>query len=199
MIEAYPLCWPAGKPRATSRGHSNFKTNFGSARDKCRNEIYLLGGRDVIISTNIPLKGNGDPYADSRKNVGDTGVAVYFNYKKKAMAFCCDRWWRVEDNMHAISLTIGAMRGISRWGTGDMQEAAFTGFIALPAPGQTSRGWRQVFGVDEDCSFSMAETAYKILRSRNHPDKCPGDLEAAARFDEVQKAYEQAKTELGIR
>ena len=114
-IEAYPLAWPVGRPRSKHHEHARFKTSFGRARDKCRGEIYLLGGRDVIISTNIPLKRDGYPYADSRANVGDTGVAVYFTYKKRQMCFACDRYWKAEDNMHAISLTIGALRGVARY------------------------------------------------------------------------------------
>lgn len=191
VIEAYPLCWPVGKPRCKSRGFSAFKTTFAKARDKCRNEIYLLSGDEVIISTNIPLKGNGDPYADHRKNINnDTGVAVYFTYKKKQMAFCCDRWWKVEDNMHAISLTIGALRGIARWGTGDMMEAAFTGFTALTSP-DAARPWRETLGNDI-YSDEQLEARYRALRSQHHPDK-GGTPEM---FDRVQKAYEQARQEI---
>lgn len=196
VIEAFPLCWPTGRPRAKVHEHAIFKTSFGKARDVCRGEIYLLGGRDVVISTNIPLKRDGDPYADSRSNVSDTGVAVYFTYKKRQMCFACDRWWKVEDNMQAIAKTIGALRGVARWGTGDMMEAAFTGFAALPAPGQTSgKGWREVLGFppEHTPSFDEARDAYRLIRSETHPDKPEGDAEM---FNTVQRAWELAQQEI---
>jgi hypothetical protein len=194
-IEAFPLCWPAGRPRSKWREQARFKTTFGKARDNCRGEIQLLGGTNMIISTNIPLKRDGLPYADHRSNVSDTGVAVYFTYKKRQMCFACDRWYRIEDNMHAIGLTIGALRGIARWGTGDMMEAAFTGFEALPPPGQTSgRGWREILGFPPDRTppASEVESNYRFLRSKHHPDKGG----SAEEFNAVQRAVEQARDEL---
>ena len=50
------------------------------------------------------------------------------------MCFACDKWRDVYDNIYAIGKTIEALRGIERWGTGDMVEQAFTGFVALPSP-----------------------------------------------------------------
>lgn len=188
---AYPLCWPQGRPRTEPhrRTWSNFKTGFGRARDECLREIDLLGGKEPIISTNLALRLDGLPRGDQAQP-RDSGVAVYFVYKKRPMCFACDRWAKVDDNMHAIALTIGALRGIARWGTGDMMEAAFTGFAALPA--SVSRPWREVLHVGERATREETERNYRALRSANHPDK-GGD---GQRFDEVQKAWEQAQKEL---
>ncbi|KAF7958244.1 hypothetical protein AWV80_01355 [Cupriavidus sp. UYMU48A] len=98
-----------------------------------------------MISTNVPLRQDGLPYASYRK-VDDEGVAVYFTLDGQQMSFACDRWNKVEHNMHAIVKTIDALRGIARWGTGDMMRAAFTGFAALPSP-STVRSWREIIGV----------------------------------------------------
>jgi hypothetical protein len=49
------------------------------------------------------------------------------------MCFACDRWDSVADNVQAIRKTIEALRGIERWGTGDMVQRAFAGFVALPS------------------------------------------------------------------
>lgn len=48
------------------------------------------------------------------------------------MCFACEKWQDVYGNIYAIGKTIEALRGIERWGTGDMVEQAFTGFVALP-------------------------------------------------------------------
>lgn len=195
-IEAYPLCWPAGRKRTGqyNREQARFDMSFARARDEIVRQVQMLVGRytrsDLIISTNIALRRDGLPLAAQRQP-DDPGVAIYFTYKKRQMAFACDRWKKVEDNMQAIAKTIDALRGVARWGTGDMMEAAFTGFTALPAPGQTSaRGWRDVLG--HDVTAPELEARYRALRSQHHPDK-GGSSET---FHAVQVAYEQAKQEL---
>jgi hypothetical protein len=192
-IDAYPLTWPPGRKRTErwKREKSNFDVTFARARDDVIHEVELLtgvkhgyGGRSAtILSTNIALRRDGLPLAGQRQPE-DPGAAVYFTYREQPMSFACDRWNKVEDNLRAIAKTIEALRGIARWGTGDMLKAAFTGFAALPAPG-AAREWWQVLGVPRDAPRDAITTAYRRLRSEHHPDK-GGD---AARFDEVERAY----------
>lgn len=184
-IEAFPLCWPPHRKRSAHRQTGPFRTSFAKARNHIVGEVRRLGGRQTIISTNVELKRDGLPYA-SFKTPDDPGVAVYFTYKGKQMCFACDRYRGIEDNMHAISLTISALRGIARWGTGDMMESAFSGFTALPSPDQITR-WHDILGVSAMARREEVEAAYRRLRSANHPDK-GGD---GAKFDEVQRAWEQ--------
>lgn len=193
-IEAYPLQWPSGRSRTSqwSREQGKFDVSFARARDNIINEVKLLaGGRWgpdplTVISTNIPLRRDGLPLAGQR-TPEDTGVAVYFLYKKRQMSFACDRWQKIEHNMQAIAKTIEALRGIARWGTGDMLEAAFTGFMALAAPG-AARPWWEVLGVSQRASNDELREAYRRLRSEHHPDKGG----SATRFDEVEQAYRKA-------
>lgn len=131
MVTAYPLYWPKDIPRTYRPGKSGFKCTFAAARDGIIKEIKLMGGTNPIISTNIELKQNGLPYA-GQKQPEDKGVAIYFTYKKNQVVLSCDRWDKIESNLHAIRKTIDAMRGIARWGVSDMLERAFTGFKALP-------------------------------------------------------------------
>lgn len=190
MTTAYPLSWPTGRPRTNPdrRESARFKTTFAIARDELMREIARLGGRNLVISTNVPLRNDGLPYATYRK-IDDEGVAIYFTYKNKAMCFACDRWNKVEDNMWAICKTVDALRGVARWGTGDMLEAAFTGFTALPpAQEQEARSWWVVLGVDRDDSIEKIRNAYLRLRGQHHPDR-GGD---AARFMEVEQAFRTA-------
>lgn len=195
MIEAYPLYWPEGRPRTPEhlREESKFDTSFARARDEVVRQAELMTGRydwekraaQLIVSTNVPLRQDGLPLANYRRPT-DTGVAVYFNYQKRPVCFACDRWNRIEDNMQAIAKTIDALRGIARWGTGDMMEAAFKGFAALPAP--PGRSWWVVLGVARTASRAEIDAAYLAKRSAAHPDR-GGTAEA---FDEVQRAYEEA-------
>jgi hypothetical protein len=132
-VEAFPLQWPLGRPRTPLTMQSRFEQTSGRAISFTLDQIRILGGRNPVISSNIQLRQDGQPYAN-RRVPDDAGVAVYFTYKSRQMCFACDKWRDAYDNIYAIGKTIEALRGIERWGTGDMVEQAFTGFVALPAP-----------------------------------------------------------------
>lgn len=200
--ESYPLRWPSGRARTDQwrREHAKFDVSFARARDNIIREVTLLaGGRyardpEIVISTNIALRRDGLPLAGQRQP-DDPGVAVYFLYKKRQMSFACDRWEKIEHNMQAIAKTIEALRGIARWGTGDMLEAAFTGFTALPAPSTTASGpkhWRDVLGNTVTTVMQVNEV-YRRLARAFHPDH-GGD---ATKMAELNMARDQALRELG--
>jgi hypothetical protein len=201
MIEAHPLYWPEGRKKTAShyRESARFETNFARARDNVVHEVELLCGKftktNLIVSTNIALRRDGLPLANQRQP-DDTGVAVYFTYKSNQVCFACDRWKKIEENMQAIAKTIEALRGIARWGTGDMMEAAFKGFMALPAPAPSvKRTWYQVMGFDLAYRphGDDIRDRYRRLASIRHPDK-GGSHEA---MTELNEAYEEAKREIG--
>ena len=184
-VDAFPLFWPAGRPRAKYRQSAAFNTSLAKSRDHLMNEIRLLGGKSAVLSSNLELRLDGLPYATQRAP-DDPGIAVYFRYKKTQHCFACDDWFHVKDNVRAIGKTIEALRGISRWGTGDMMERAFQGFIALPAPGE--RVWWIVLGFfsEADALFQGDfEIRSKKLLHEYHPDKPSGDEE---KFKEITKA-----------
>ena len=185
-IEAFPLCWPQGRPRTPRRERSRFNCSFATVRDELMREVAMLGGRQAVLSTNIALRRDGLPYAQQNEP-DDPGIAIYFTLRGKQFAFACDRWDRVRDNVQAVRHTIAALRGIERWGTGDMVQAAFTGFAALPPPSS----WRTTLGLQPRASLEEAEETYKRLRSLHHPDK-GGDPE---KFDAINKAIERARSE----
>ena len=201
--EAYPLSWPAGRARTERwrRERAKFDVTFARARDNIVSEIGRLAGRypdpQVVISTNIALRRDGLPLAGQRQP-DDPGVAVYFLYKKRQMSFACDRWEKIEHNMQAIAKTIEALRGIARWGTGDMLEAAFTGFTALPPPASgsssatvTRRTWRDVFGTGVT-NRAQLNDIYRRLAATHHPDR-GGD---PAKMAELNTARDEAMREL---
>lgn len=186
MIEAYPLTWPLNYPRTKFPQSARFDTNFATARDAIIREIKLLGGKSIVLSTNIPLRNDGLPYANFSKPK-DAGVALYFTFQNEPVVFACDKWDRIEDNMQAIRKTIEAIRGLERWGVSDMLKRAFTGFKALPASANEQSCW-DILGVSMDASNDKIKEAYRQKIKIHHPDK-GGDAE---QFQKVQKAYEEA-------
>lgn len=187
-VSAFPLCWPQGRPTTPRPARARFNTSFRVARDELVWEIERLGGRATIISSNIPLRQDGLPYA-SAKEPDHPGVAVYFSYRDAPRCFACDQWDRVRDNLQATRKTIEALRGIARWGSGDMMARAFAGFAALPDP-DAPAPWYVVLGCASDADAAAVQRAYRQAAGRTHPDK-PGG--SAAAFRRVQWAWEQAK------
>ena len=192
MIEAYPLCWPAGYPRSIERRDSRFKTTLGRARDFVKEEIRRIGGSEPVISTNIPLKNDGDLRADwSRYRIDDTGVAVYFNRDKQQVCLCCDSYERVWENLHAVGRTIEALRQIDRDGVSDFLNRTFTGFKAIPEVSSFNQKsvW-EILGLTAIPKDADAiHRQYKIKLKEVHPDVPGGTKEA---FMELQQAYQHA-------
>lgn len=183
--ERYPLHWPTGWPRTKplKREKAKFEVSFAKARDELLDELMRLGAGGVVISSNIPVKRDGLPYA-SYKEPTDPGVAVYFRLGQKSTVLACDRWLMVRDNLRAIGLHIAAMRGINRWGVGSVEQA-FMGYQALPASGQE---WWQILGVPPDASLPTIKAAYRQLAIKFHPD-AGGDVQ---KMSAINRAWEEA-------
>lgn len=177
-IKGFPICWPTGRLRTPvyRRHHARFKTGFAVARDNLLAEIRRLGGTQPIISSNIPHRNDGLPRAgafNAAELKNDPGIAVYFQRKGKQLCFACDCYLTVDDNMHAIAKTVEALRGIARWGTGDMMEAAFTGFTALPEISHADV-WGTL-GLDANSATEDAiMRAWREKAKTCHPDAAPG-------------------------
>lgn len=135
-IEAYPLQWPMGWKRTEHPTRARFSVTPNAAIVHLFNELQRLGASGTVINSNVPIRRDGLPYS-SVKAPDDAGVVAYFKLNGEEQCIPCDKWDRVHDNMHAIGLTVQALRGLERWGAKDMVAAAFRGFKALPAAGET--------------------------------------------------------------
>lgn len=84
--------------------------------------------------------------------------------------------------------TIEALRGIERWGTGDMVEQAFTGFVALPSP----KDPHVILGVRPGATEEEIDAAFRESAKRAHPD-AGGSTAMMAELNEARrKLKEQA-------
>lgn len=219
VTDGWPLQWPLGYARTQQPKRAPFKANqMGRNMKEIATEIRRLGGKDPIISTNIPLRADGLPYSDwERRKITDWGVAVYFDYEGQQTVLACDKWDRIEDNMRAVSLAIEAMRGIDRWGVSDMLKRAFMGFKALPAGSyegtltinnepierllapKGSINWALILGVKVDCTFDQLKAMYREKCRHCHPDTAEDGIGDKQLLAIMQKAYEAAKAERGFK
>jgi len=195
--ESYPLQWPHGWPRTPynkqERGDRFTKTDFATgsrkyisfanARDGLYDELRRLGAKNVVVSTNHKPDRFGVP-VESKRSVGDEGVAVYFVLKGKAVAMACDRFTYAAANMRSLTLAIDAMRQLERHGGGAMMERAFSGFVALTAPG---KNWWDVLEVRPDAARAVIEANFRRLARDRHPDRGGTDA-AMAELNEARAA-----------
>ena len=105
--EAYPLQWPEGWPRTKIPGESRYKVGYTQAVEELFRELRLLKASKIVLSSNVPLRQDGLPYADyARRRIDDPGVAVYFVRGGDQQMIACDSWDRVSDNIRAVGLTV---------------------------------------------------------------------------------------------
>ncbi len=201
MTTAFPLAWPEGWPR-TPDSQRKWSLPGGRARSqdwntvvkRLRDELSRLGARNVVLSTNQPIRQDGQPYA-AKRAIEDPGAAVFFTLRGRQLAMAQNGYQLLIDNIRSIALAIEYLRGLERHGGGTMMDRAFAGFEALPPP-STKRPWREVLCVFDDrrtWSLAEVEATYRNLAKRAHPDAGGSD----ARMAELNAAIADARKELG--
>jgi len=170
-VTAWPLYWPTGWPRSTAHGSAyNFRpTTLFHQVQAVLDELRRLGvsEEDIVVSTNLRTRPDGIPYSKQPK-ADDPGVAVWFSLDGVERVLACDRWSKVEHNMRAIALHIGAIRGQERWGVGSAAQA-FAGFVALPEEAGGDP-WHVTLRVTPNATVDEIESAYRRLAMKCHPD-----------------------------
>jgi hypothetical protein len=179
MAAAYPLEWPRGWPRSGGVSASRFELPTGRAYEKLRAELHRMGAEYPVISTNIPIKADGTPRLD-REPV-DSGVAVYFRRKGRDVVFACDKYDVVRDNFSAIAKTLEALRGIERWGAGELLDRAYSGFAQLPEKASEGEDCWQVLGLAPMSEERLVRLSHRDLVRKLHADGA--DSESMARVN----------------
>jgi hypothetical protein len=101
------------------------------------------------------------------------------------MQFACDTYHKWPHNLHAIVLTLTALRSIDRYGATSAGEQ-YAGFKALPGPGSSMTveaaaaavaavpgvGATQRMIID---SKQVYLDAYRVAAKKAHPDRAGGD------------------------
>ena len=136
---------------------------------------FYAGGIEVPLSSEsrVFITPDGDSIKD--RNGNDRVIAL-------------DQYDRIADNLYAIGKTLEALRGIERWGGGQILDRAFTGFTALPSP-EMAGGTDpyELLGISPEDNDDTRRKAYRKALSKNHPDH-NGD---PAIFDAIKKAGAQ--------
>ncbi len=162
---------------------------FAKARDLLFDELKKLGATAPVVSTNHPTDRFNLP-VESKRRVGDEGVAVYFQYGDRPMVMACDRYETAAANMRSLGLAIEALRQLERHGGGVMMERAFSGFSALPPP----RSCWNILGIEKAGTSEKAiRDAWRRKIATAHPDQGGSDSAAA----ELNRARDEALAQIG--
>jgi hypothetical protein len=191
-IDAYPLCWPDGWPRKQSwqRNSSTYRVTFATARDSLVRELRLAHARDIVVSSNVPVRRDGLPLA-GMSEPRDPGVAVYWtDTKRRPRVIACDVWRTVRENVRAVGLAVEHIRGLERTGASEILERAFSGFALLPPGGDH---WTTL-GLERGACADAIKRRHRDLALANHPDHVGGDGAAMAR---INAATQDALREVG--
>lgn len=200
-ITAYPLQWPRDVPRTQIRQPGSFEGSPGIILRELLAEIdrVSLGARarshtikhSVVISSNARL--NKDGSTNATDVIGahpDPGVAVYFPVDGETMCIALDRYDRIWKNLRAVQRTLECFRAIERYGGSDLMRRSFTGFMALPAPGDVqARTCWEVLGIAPTQSQAAIDAAWRERAKACHPDRPGGSHDA---MSELNTARDQA-------
>jgi hypothetical protein len=111
----------------------------------CERVIGIIDSQFRKLSKKYHPDATGDirdlPLFQALVHARDVGKDFYNGIRRADHEYvlACDLFTEVRLNMHAIGLTVEAMRQIERCGASSMLERAFRGFMAaLPAKGQTA-------------------------------------------------------------
>lgn len=151
------LCWPDTKPRAAHRTGSPFKSEAAKAAQGIQYEMERWRIRSWILSRN-----------NQRLFAGDPAAALWWLDRKGDLrVLACDKYVKLADNLHAIELTLAAMRGLERWGAYTAEQAAEGARLALPPPESAAPDWRtllgSISGLAPDKQLVLCEHAYRSM------------------------------------
>lgn len=179
-VNAYPLSWPAGFPRAKLRENGQFRTELNNAIKNVKKSLAQFASdsnrriESLVISSNVTLAG---------LTGADPGVAVWFVWDGLQVCIPVDRYNSVAANLQAIHHILEARRVELRHGTLALVRATFTGFVSLPAP---KSPWT-ILGLRPGSSRDAIETAYRALAKTAHPD-AGGSTAAMAELNAARDA-----------
>lgn len=177
---AYPLAWPAGRPRTSwqKRRRGSFVASEkpitrSAAISRVGREVDQLGGHYLVVSSDLPLRKDGEPH-QGKPEPADPGVCIYFVLDRTPYAMACDTFDTIAQNLAAIANHINATRRIARYGVASAAET-LQAFQALPAPKRP----HEVLGVAPGATAEAVRIAWRARISGAHPDQGGSHASAA--------------------
>ncbi len=171
------LCWPHTKPRSAQRVDGPFRgRNVDVEQREITYEMQRWNVRDWILSRNR-----------DRIFAGDPGAALWWVKSGEIRVLACDKYVKMADNLHAIYLTLDAMRALERWGAYTAEQASEGARLALPGPATPAAKpwWLVIPEIKREWPLAAIEGMYRDAMKRSNE----------ARQIELNAAIEAARME----
>ncbi|HYW51667.1 MAG TPA: hypothetical protein VE861_13725 [Gemmatimonadaceae bacterium] len=133
--------WP-GTTKAP-RGPATFKMKYSDSKQLLLDELRRAGARNATLALDInhgDLNRFGELYADAKPS--SSRVLLTFTRTvagaQRTLSFPCWQFLAWQHNMHAIALTLEALRSVERYGA-TQQDQQWKGFAALGSGDDTAR------------------------------------------------------------
>lgn len=196
--------WPGA--RTKDRKRSTFRAPWGKSVKTLAAELRLVKAKDAVLQVEIEeryFRNDGLPRADARAT--GPGVVLSFNHPAAgALMYPCDRFDSWQDNVHALALSLEALRAVDRYGVTRNAEQ-YRGWKALPAstdgPMDRDEAARVIAAEAGMKAANAADTlrknpvdcaaAIRLALMNTHPDR-GGKVDAFHRVQRARKALEHA-------
>lgn len=192
-VKSFPLQWPPGWNRTQHRKSSTYRVTTDAAITHLLGALRLMGGTDIVISSNVPTRSDGQMYRGdhTEKRLVDPGVAVYWMIRdargdRVPRALALDPWHTVRENVHALGIAIDCFRALKRCGADEIQDRSMQGFALLPEVSGDDP-WT-VLGLKRTATREQINDRLRELSRTEHPDRGG----SAARFAQITRAAREA-------
>jgi|GEM_PF-2913785 len=185
MIKFEPrVMWPDGLPRTEKPKPSKFSDKaLHDVLNSLRKELALVKAAEITLCSELPLGRSGVPIQGWKRG-DDPGVVLYYTAGGRKLCIPADHWDYPLCNIHAITKTIEALRGIERWAGGAMAGMVAFQFAALPAA--ATPWWMTELDLGPEATLADAEESFVKLTKIHHPDLTGrGDGSKQARLNEA--------------
>jgi len=170
-------------PGKLANRNGQFRSTYIRTLDLLEYELRRIRARDVTIEAGFEaqqLRNDGWPRAGARPS--HPGVVLYCVTPDGPLRFACATFCAFEQNMHAIGLTLEALRAVERFGATEGHEQ-YRGFAALPPAADESSVSR--WTLEEAASWLAARTPW-----------CSGGAELLENYEAYRRAYREAAAKL---
>tara|TARA_B100000989_G_C19356654_1_gene391448 strand:- start:40 stop:657 length:618 start_codon:yes stop_codon:yes gene_type:complete len=173
IVYQSPLKIPGGyqlTPQNGRRYDNGFSPNL-SLDDAIRyleDELRQMGAKKAIVYTNYDALNN----ERLRKKLdSDSAVCVEVRVDDGSYFFVCDRWYPLEHNLYAISLTLRSLVSCDKWGVVSLQQLlqsmGTAGSSAAPSAASHTASasalpqWMEILGLGPTATLEDANAIYR--------------------------------------
>jgi hypothetical protein len=160
------------KPDLQNR-RAQFRSSYQQTLDQLEYELRKLRATDIRIEAGFTInqiRNDGWPFAKERPS--HAGVVLYCETPDGSLSFPAATYTTLEDNLHAIALTLECLRAVDRYGV-TLAHQQYLGFASLPPAAHE-------MNLDEAAAFISSVTAVRVDLILRNPDSYRAAYRTAA-------------------